>query len=128
MNSASKYPGFSSRMLAFNIDLAILIPFLWILGAFVNNNKFLILLCYLLYVFYNFFFEIGKWQATPGKKIQKMKVSNLFNRKLTAKNSLIRNTLKIASCFPPFLGILMIHFNKKRQAFHDRITESVVTF
>ncbi len=59
------------------------------------------------------------WQATLGKKLLNIKVTNLNGKKANSYAIIIRNLSKIVSIVPFFMGYLYSFFNKKQQCLHD---------
>ncbi len=126
--TAQQYPGFSARMLAHNIDLIILLPFFYLLGYFIENNWMLFTWCFVLYVFYHSVFELTKWKATPGKKLQHIRVCHESGADLGMGQVFLRNAFKLISALILFIGFVMIAWDPKRRALHDRIVGAVVRF
>lgn len=122
------YAGFSARILAHNIDLIILLPFFYLIGFFVGNNFLLAGLCFALYVVYHSVFEMTNWKGTPGKKLQKMRVTDPNGSELSVFKVFGRNLAKFLSAILLFLGFAMISWHPKRQGLHDRIAGSIVIF
>ncbi len=127
-HSTLNYAGFSARMLAHNFDLIILLPFFYLIGEYVENNFMLVGLCFALYVIYHSVFEMTKWRGTPGKKLQKMKVTDAEGQELSVLRVFGRNILKILSALIVFIGFAMISWDPKRQGLHDRLAGSIVIF
>ena len=74
---------------------------------------------------YYTFFEASSWQATPGKRILKIYVTDLNGQRITFQRALIRNLARqISGIF--FIGYLMAGFTEKKQALHDIIASSLV--
>lgn len=115
-------------MLAHNIDLVILLPFFYLIGYFIADNFLLIGLCFGLYVIYHSIFEMTKWRATPGKKLQRMQVLTEKGEEPRVFMIFLRNFLKMLSGLILFGGFAMISWDKKRRALHDRLTGSLVIF
>lgn len=78
-----------------------------------------------LKIFYHIYMERHQ-QATIGKKLLNIKVTNLFGQKPTLKQISIRNVSKIISTLPFFLGYFYVFLNKKQQALHDKFAETLV--
>jgi uncharacterized RDD family membrane protein YckC len=129
-NQLSKLPyaDFYARMLAHNIDLVILLPFFYLIGWFTENNYLLVLYCGILYLVYHVFFEYSNWAGTPGKRSQKMRVTNYEGHLLKWHQVLLRNVTKFISILLLFVGIIMIALDAKRRGLHDKIARTVVIF
>ena len=123
------YAGFHPRMLAHNIDLILLLPFFYLIGYFVEQNLLLFALCILLYITYHTIFEMSAWRGTPGKRLQNIRVeSDSKQYELDFKNALLRNAGKILSALPLFYGFIMVVFDQRKRALHDRLAKTVVIF
>lgn len=73
-----------------------------------------------------FVFWIKK-QATPGKLMMSIKIVDAKTlKKPTKKQLIIRILSYIVSVLPLFLGLLWIVFDKKKQAWHDKISGTLV--
>jgi uncharacterized RDD family membrane protein YckC len=66
------------------------------------------------------------YQATIGKKLLSIKVTNLNGQKPNSTAIIIRNLSKIASTTPFFMGYLYSFANKKQQCLHDVIAHTLV--
>jgi uncharacterized RDD family membrane protein YckC len=70
-------------------------------------------------------FESSGKQATPGKRVAGIKVTDLQGGRLSFSKALIRNLGKIASSVM-FIGYIMIAFTKQQQGLHDIIAGTLV--
>jgi len=70
-------------------------------------------------------FEASFWQATPGKRILRLYVTDLNGQRLTFQRALIRNLARqISGIF--FIGYMLAGFTEKKQALHDIIAGCLV--
>jgi len=138
MDNDLKYVGFWKRTVAGLVDtfLIILVIFpilIWVYGIeflnnehmekgsfdFIINYVFPTIAVILLWKYY---------QATPGKMIFK---ATIVDAKTGGKPSLrqliIRYLGYIISTIPLCLGIFWVAFDKKKQGFHDKLANTVVT-
>ncbi len=123
------YAGFGSRFVASIIDgIVLIIPgFLLgvVLGALgiegvLNGVAFLAsTLCYA-------YLESSPKQATFGKQVMKIKVTDENGQRLTLKQALMRNLAKFVSGFILGIGYLFVFFTPKKQTLHDQIAKCVV--
>jgi uncharacterized RDD family membrane protein YckC len=68
-----------------------------------------------------------KKQATPGKMMMSMKIVDAKTlKKPTKKQLIIRMLSYIISVLPLFLGVLWVVFDKRKQAWHDKIAGTIV--
>ncbi|MGB2627405.1 MAG: RDD family protein [Candidatus Acidiferrum sp.] len=76
---------------------------------------------------YHAYFESSTWQATPGKKVMSIYVTDLNGKQLTFLHATGRFFSKIVTgLIPLFLGFIMAAFTERRQALHDMIAGTLV--
>lgn len=71
-------------------------------------------------------FESSRSQATPGKVLMHLIVTDLAGNKPTFARTTLRFFGKFISTLIVFIGFLMIAFTKKRQGLHDKIAGCLV--
>jgi uncharacterized RDD family membrane protein YckC len=71
-------------------------------------------------------FESSKSQATPGKLLMRIVVTDLEGNKASFARVTLRHFAKIISTLIIFLGFLMIGLTRKRQGLHDKIAGCLV--
>jgi uncharacterized RDD family membrane protein YckC len=71
-------------------------------------------------------FESSRSQATPGKVLMHLIVTDLAGNKPTFARTTLRFFGKFISTLIIFIGFLMIAFTKKRQGLHDKIAGCLV--
>lgn len=120
--------GIYPRMLAHNIDLAITLPLFYLLSIWLGHTLWLDVTCVGIYWLYQTAMEMSPWQGSVGKKVQKMKVTQITGERSTPRQVLIRNFGKILSVASLFVGILWINFDPQRRSWHDKLAGTVVIF
>lgn len=80
----------------------------------------------LLWIIYGALMDASKWQGTAGKRIMRIKVTDLQGHPLKSAQSFGRNFSKIISVIPLGIGFIWILFDKKRRGWHDIISKTVV--
>ncbi|MBP1988787.1 RDD family protein [Paenibacillus eucommiae] len=81
----------------------------------------------IVYVLYFSYFESRKQQATFGKRLFKLRVTDIEGNRLNFSHALRRNFLKIISGLSTlYIGYIMVLCTRKKQGFHDIITKSLV--
>ena len=138
------YASFWKRTAAFLIDIiicpilagligALIMLLLWLLSwlgtSMVSSIVFLILVACWSVGFVTFYFvwlESSRWQATPGKKIFGLKVTDINGQRISFGRSFWRNFGMIASTFIFYIGYLMCIWTKKKQCLHDKMAECLV--
>jgi uncharacterized RDD family membrane protein YckC len=70
-------------------------------------------------------FEASVWQATPGKRILRLYVTDLNGQRITLWRAFLRNIARQVSGFL-FIGYVMAGFTEKKQALHDMISGCLV--
>lgn len=70
--------------------------------------------------------ESSKYQASIGKMVLGLKVTDINGNKLDFSKALVRNLCKIISSMILLIGYLMAAFTEKKQALHDMIANTLV--
>jgi len=71
-------------------------------------------------------FESSRGQATPGKVLMRLEVTDLEGNRISFARATLRFFGKFISTLIIFIGFLMIGFTKKRQGLHDKIAGCLV--
>jgi uncharacterized RDD family membrane protein YckC len=71
-------------------------------------------------------FEASKLQATIGKHLLNVEVTDHHGQQVSLLRAFVRNAAKLASALPFFLGFLMIFTSSRNQALHDHIASCLV--
>ncbi|MCZ4221690.1 RDD family protein [Pedobacter rhodius] len=131
------FAAFDLRLLASVIDhflifviycLTILVSFVFVEGKDQRIMAFFMPLpsIFIIKLIYGSFAESGKKQATIGKRLVNIKVTDLEGTKIYFGRSLIRNLSKILSVIPFFFGYFYSFLNKKNQCWHDVAADTLV--
>jgi uncharacterized RDD family membrane protein YckC len=83
-----------------------------------------VVLAAMICVYYTIF-EASVWQATPGKRLLRLYVTDLNGKRITYRRALVRNLARQLSGFL-FIGFLIAGFTEKKQALHDILAGSLV--
>jgi uncharacterized RDD family membrane protein YckC len=75
--------------------------------------------------FYCAAFESSRWQATPGKRILRIYVTDLQGRRVTFARALWRNLAKQISGFV-LIGYFLAGLTARKQALHDMLSACLV--
>jgi uncharacterized RDD family membrane protein YckC len=150
-----EYAGFWVRFLAFLIDNAvmgigfvlILIPLIFLtgLGGFIGeihpnedmNDVGIFMLFGLLFLaatvsllltwLYHALMESSEWQATLGKKVLGLVVTDMAGRRVSFGRATGRHFAKIiTNMVPAFIGYIMAGFTERKQVLHDMIAGCLV--
>jgi uncharacterized RDD family membrane protein YckC len=81
---------------------------------------------FLTWLVYSIIMDRSKYQATHGKLLMKLKVSNDSGHRISLQQSLMRNLFKIISMFPFALGFIWIILNKQNKGWHDIVANTLV--
>jgi len=133
--SKVEYAGFLVRWIAFTIDNAILalitVMLLFPFTYFEDASQVAIqrTLTTLLLVFATICLWV-KWDgATPGKKIMKIKIADADSfETIDFKQAVKRYAGYILSSIPFLMGFAMVLFTNKKQALHDKVSNTVVVY
>ena len=70
--------------------------------------------------------EGSPWQATLGKRLLGLQVTDLQGRRISFARATARHFAKLGSIFSLFIGFAIAGITKRKQALHDIITECLV--
>ena len=70
-------------------------------------------------------FEASSWQATPGKRVMRLYVTDLNDRPVTFARALFRNFARAISGLV-LIGYFLAGFTQKKQALHDILASCLV--
>ena len=70
--------------------------------------------------------ESSRWQATVGKRIMGLQVTDADGGRLSFVHALLRMLAKIVSSIPLGLGFVIAAFTARKQALHDLIVKTLV--
>ncbi|ERM91525.1 hypothetical protein O163_10150 [Caldanaerobacter subterraneus subsp. yonseiensis KB-1] len=131
-----QYAGFWRRVVALIIDNVILglasIVLLFVFGfVFGDTNSTALETTYEIVGLigawlYFTLLESSNMQATIGKRIMKIKVTDLNGEKISFAKANARYWSKILSTAVFFIGFIMAGFTSKKQALHDMISGTLV--
>ena len=141
-----RYAGFWIRFWAYIVDSIALVPISFLfylkfaasfwdlsygmygymaeLGAAIYFTLFLA--SFLIPWLYFSLFESGAWQATPGKRLMGLRVTDINGNKLTFGKASVRYFSKILSTLLFYIGFIMVGITEKKQGLHDIIAETFV--
>ena len=131
------FGSFDQRLLAAIIDWLIIIGicvipaliFVMVSEAKLINillSASLLIVIPLLNIVYHIIMEGSQWQATLGKQLLKIRVTDLNGEPLSYSVAALRNFNKIFSIATLGIGYLLCFFNKRQQCLHDRIAGTLV--
>lgn len=80
----------------------------------------------ILYILYFVVTECSPWQATPGKKIFKLQVTDLNGHRIGFFRSLARRLSALISLLFLGLGYVLLWFSPQKQTFHDKVSNCLV--
>lgn len=137
MAEPSAYGGFWIRFVAYLVDSVILftafclLAFVLVLAGAAGGlgetvAKLLGLLCFAGPVLYWGLMQSSSRQATFGKALLGMKVTDADGERLTPLRSLARELAKIVSSIPMMIGFVLAAFTGRKQALHDMMASTVV--
>ena len=129
----ARYAGFWRRFAAYAIDYALIfvcsaaIAVVAALAGFLQEDtpqlSAIVLVGYFLYCA---LLESSSWQATIGKRVLGLKVTNRRGERIGFGRAAARFVAKLLSALTLFLGYLVMLFTQRRQALHDLIAGTLV--
>src|ERR1051326_6136908 len=121
---AVEYATFGQRFVAILIDFAILSI---ATGSVVAATMgFGVTLGFLALWLYEAFMMSSEWQATVGKRVMSIIVTDMDGKRLSFARATGRHFAKYISVFLLGIGFIIAAFTAKRQALHDMIAETLV--
>jgi uncharacterized RDD family membrane protein YckC len=128
------YAGLGIRTLATFIDLLILAGLMVIPEIFffsfnfskIDFNSFRLLIITVFWIFYQTAFDSSVYQGTPGKRLLKLKVVDLYGKNLSIIKAMFRSLAVFISIVPIGLGIWYMTTDSKKQSWHDLISGTYV--
>ncbi len=122
------YAGFWKRFAAALIDGVITGAALFLIEAAVPSEYSLLdfSINLLFGLFYNAGFESSARQATPGKIVMGIKVTDLYGRRVSFARAAGRHFAQYISIFTFGIGYIMIAFTRRKQGLHDIIAGCLV--
>jgi uncharacterized RDD family membrane protein YckC len=120
-----KYGGFWRRFLALVIDGVIFGAIEGVVGRILGYEVAGGMNLILSWLYYSLM-ESSKTQATLGKMVMGLKVTDMDGDRISLKRATIRYFSKILSAIILMIGFIMAAFNPKKQALHDKIAKTYV--
>jgi len=127
------YVGLIVRGIATLIDLVIVGGILLLIGTLFipkadisSNVVLLVFVSLLVWILYNSLLESSKYQATIGEMIMKIKVIDLYGKKMGFLRAISRCISIIISILPFGVGIWYMSMDPKKQGWHDLISGTYV--
>jgi uncharacterized RDD family membrane protein YckC len=140
------YAGFWRRLGAFTLDLVVVLLGCLVVAVFINilffialistggaapTDSLLVQLAFfliLLVLTWLYFagLESSAWQATAGKRLLGLLVTDTAGRRLSFGRSTARYFAKLLSALPILIGYLLAAFTPRKQALHDIIAGTLV--
>jgi uncharacterized RDD family membrane protein YckC len=122
--AAVNYARFWERFLAIIIDTIIVAAASGI--AFVGTFGHALPAGFLAPWLYEAFMMSSEWQATVGKRVMSIVVTDLQGSRISFARATGRHFAKYLSAFLLGIGFVMAAFTSKKQALHDIIAETTV--
>ncbi len=128
------YADLGIRILATVIDLIIiaclmLIPEIFFLSfnfSDIDFNSYRIFMVMAIWIFYHVGFDSSALQGSIGKRLLKLKIVDLYGKKISIIRPFFRCLTVFISIVPIGLGIWYISTDPKKRNWHDLITGSYV--
>jgi uncharacterized RDD family membrane protein YckC len=130
------FAAFDQRLLASVLDwffisgFYLIIAFTAILFIYDHDTRMILAFSLLVIIpvtnlIYHIVMESSARQATYGKQILRIKVTDIEGKRITVSKAIGRNLCKVLS-FVTIVGYLMSFFNKHQQCLHDVIADTLV--
>ncbi len=139
-DSSISYGGFWKRVIAYLIDgLIIAVPITMVFGTVIPDvmmaenvqaKPFAVTVPQLVMIITSWVYfaglESSEWQATVGKKILGMKVTDAAGQRINFIKATVRYLSKILSSFIFMIGFIMVVFTAQKKGLHDFIAGTLV--
>jgi uncharacterized RDD family membrane protein YckC len=112
-----QYASFFERLIAFIVDVVLFIPLGWI----VKNDiaSFLIGTAYIVWM-------NGAYGATVGKMVMGIRIVKENKAKINYSDAMLREIASYLSFVVFMIGYLVVIWDPKKQAWHDKIAKTIV--
>ena len=125
-NTKPLYAGFWVRSLASVIDFMAILPFNLFFEYAVRDELAMFMLGMVVSAIYSVVFESSAWQATIGKRVLGIIVTDEQGRRIGAGKAIGRHLGKYVSGLTLGLGFIMVGFTDRKQGLHDKIAGTLV--
>lgn len=126
-DATADYAGFWIRMVAALIDTVILMVLSGALMLLTGDTPGIVFgLNFFISAAYYISLESGTRQATIGKQLMRLRVTDVHHGRISREDAAIRFFSKIPSAILLFAGFLMVFFDSKGQGLHDKIAGTIV--
>ena len=119
------HASFINRLIAFIIDGVILFA-VYMLITLIFRDWIANILSNLAAIAYFSYFESSERQATIGKALMKIRVTDQEGNRIKTSKAVVRTLGKYVSSMIFFIGYLIALFTEKKQALHDLIADTLV--
>jgi len=132
-NSSLVYASFVQRLVAYIVDglivgiAQVIIGF--ILGAILPASLASVVsgvIGLIIGIGYFAYLESSEKQATIGKQLMKLKVTDIDGGRISMGTAILRYLAKILSALILMVGFLMVLFTEKKQGLHDILAKTLV--
>lgn len=120
------YAGFVQRVAAKIIDGVILLPVGWLVDSLISNQGMTLILTTIVMWPYYAGMESSSWQATIGKRLLGIYVTDMKDQRLDFSRATVRWFAQILSGITLAIGYLMVAFTERKQGLHDMIAGTLV--
>jgi uncharacterized RDD family membrane protein YckC len=136
----TEFPECWARLLAFVVDLGIIVLFYSLLSVplgfvyplFPREERVIVLPLAWIFatpIIYFAVFESSIIQATPGKILLRLKVTDINGNRLSIARSFVRSFVRVLTGLVPLLWLIsfaIAAFTPRKQALHDLIVRTLV--
>jgi uncharacterized RDD family membrane protein YckC len=128
------YAGFWRRFAAYAIDYTLVflcsavLAIVALLAGFSDRAPQLLLGTLIIYFCYCALLESSNWQATVGKRVLRLKVTNLRGERIGFARAALRFVAELLSALTLCAGYLLVVVTRRRQALHDLIAGTLVAY
>jgi tetratricopeptide (TPR) repeat protein len=121
----TNYASFWDRLGAYLIDILIRVALILFFIAVATKEQASALAVISAWLYYSLF-ESSSWQATPGKKVLGLIVTDLYGQPISFGRATARFFGRLLSGLTLGVGFIMAGFTEKKQALHDELARCLV--
>lgn len=114
------------RLLAGVIDLGLIYIFNFLLYGITGQAAFSAIVTLIVWVVYAWYYWTQNDGQTPGKNLLNLRVVKMDGSRISGTEAIIRQAGYFVSGIPLFLGFVSIFYDDNRQAWHDKLVNTVV--
>lgn len=144
VTGSARYGGFWIRVLAYIVDSIVLYITFFVISLIIGIDLAMLAspdseamssatsamppISFVIWLIYSVGFISSNLQATPGKLLVKLKVTDGDGQRLSVLRALGRELSKIVSTIILLIGFIMVAFTDRKRGLHDMMAGTLVSY